>query len=72
MKKNIKTFIKELVTIIAGILIALGINNWNENRKDKNYINQISALINQELAETNIDVTEKIEIQKSFIDFNLS
>ena len=68
MKKNIKTFIKELVTIIVGILIALAINSWNENRKDKNYINQISSLIDKELAETNVDIIEKIAIQKSFID----
>jgi hypothetical protein len=68
MKKNIKTFIKELVTIIAGILIALGINNWNENRKDKNYINQISSLIDKELAETNLDIVEKVATQESFID----
>ena len=61
-------FIKELATIVAGILIALEINNWNENRKDKNYINQISSLINKELSETNVDIIEKIEIQKSFID----
>ena len=68
MKKNIKTFIKELVTIIAGILIALGINNWNENRKDKNYINQISSLIDKELAESNVDIVEKVATQESFID----
>lgn len=68
MKKNIKTFIKELVTIIAGILIALGINSWNESRKDENYINQISSIIDKELAETNVDIVENIAIQESFID----
>lgn len=26
----------EIVLVVIGILIALGINNWNENRKNKN------------------------------------
>lgn len=67
-KKNIQSFLKEISTIIVGILIALWINNWNENRKDKNYITQISSSINKELVETNIDIIDKIAIQKSFID----
>ncbi len=68
MKKNIKAFIKEIVPIIVGILIAMSITNWNENRKDKNYINQIFSSINKELIETNKDIIDKISIQKSFID----
>ncbi|WP_289064352.1 hypothetical protein [uncultured Zobellia sp.] len=68
MKKNIKAFIKEIVPIIAGILIAMYINNWNEDRKDKKYINQIFSSINKELAETNIDITEKLGIHESLID----
>ena len=68
MKKNIKGITKEIFTIIVGILIALWINNWNENRKDKKYINQISSSINKELAETNEDIIDKIAIQKSLVD----
>ena len=68
IKKNIKAFFKELITIIVGILIALGINNWNENRKDKKYIDQISSSIHKELTETNADILENIVIQESFID----
>lgn len=75
MRQNVKNFIKEIIPIVAGILIALWINNWNENRKDRNYIEKISSSINQELAETNIDIVEKIAIQKAFtdtLDFYLS
>ena len=68
MKKYIKAFIKEIVPIIVGILIAMYITNWNENRKDKNYINQIFLSINKELLETNEDIIDKISIQKSFLD----
>ncbi len=68
MKKNIKDFFKEIVTIIIGILIAIYINNWNEDRKDKNYINRISASINKELTETNNDIIEKLALQTTLID----
>ncbi len=68
MKKNIKAFIKEIIPVIVGILIALYINNWNENRKDKKYISQISSSINKELSETNKDLIDNLITQKSFVD----
>lgn len=68
MKKNIKAFFKEIVPIIIGILIAIYINNWNEDRKDKNYINRISASINKELTETNDDIIDKLALQTTLID----
>ena len=68
MKKNIKAFIKEIVPIIVGILIAIGINNWNESRKDKKYINQIFSSINKELKETNADINDNIPLHKVLID----
>ncbi len=68
MKKNIQAYIKEIITIILGILIAMYINNWNENRKDKKYIDQISTSINKELVESNKDIVETITKQKMFAD----
>ena len=68
MKKNILAFIKEIVPIIAGILIAMYITNWNEDRKDKKYINQMFLSINMELAETNEDIIHKMTLQNSLID----
>lgn len=68
MKKNINFFLKEIIPVIVGILIALYINNWNENRKDEKYINQVFSSINKELVETNKDIIDNISVQKSFID----
>ncbi len=68
MNKYINPFIKEILPIIAGILIALYINNWNENRKEEKYINYIYSSINAELTETNEDIIDVISVQKSFID----
>lgn len=68
MKKYIKQFVKEIFTVVIGILIALFINNWNENRKDKKYVNQIFTFINKELVETNEDIVKNIGFQKKLID----
>jgi len=68
MKKNIKVFIKEIIPIIVGILIALWINNWNENRKDKIYINKISSSLNKELIETSEDISYNLKYHKPLID----
>ena len=68
MTKIIKSFIKEIVPIILGILIALYINNWNQNRKDEKYINKMITSIDKELKESNKDIEEKIPLQRRLID----
>ncbi|MDV2448641.1 hypothetical protein CMU93_14145 [Elizabethkingia anophelis] len=61
-------FIKEIIPVIAGILIALFIDNWNSERKDKAYVNQIFSTINSELNESKEDIKDIIPKQKSLID----
>lgn len=68
MKHLIKLILKEIIPIVAGILIALYINNWNEERKNEKYINQIYSSISKELKDTNEEITAKIPNQKSTID----
>jgi len=68
MKKYIKTFFKEIIPVIIGILIALYISNWNENKKDEKYINQILSSMDKELKESNDDIKKKIPQQRTLID----
>jgi uncharacterized protein YacL len=56
-------FIKEIIPVIAGILIALFIDNWNSERKDKAYVNQIFSTINSELNESKEDIKDIIPKQ---------
>lgn len=44
----------EIILVVIGILIALQINNWNDNRKSRVRINQILKKVHEELA-LNID-----------------
>ncbi len=72
MKGKIKNyslnFLKEIIPVIAGILIALFIDNWNETRKDKNYIEQVFSTINSELEGTNDEIKDIIPLQQKLID----
>jgi len=43
--KYFKYAIGEIVLVVIGILIALSINNWNENRKEKKQIRNIYAKV---------------------------
>ena len=68
MKKIINTIVKEIIPITIGILIALFINNWNEQRKDEKYINQILTSINEELNESYNSVIKQKPKQQKLID----
>lgn len=66
--KEISKLIKEIIPIIIGILIALFINNWNEDRKDKEYLDQIFSSIENELKESIIDIKNVIPKQMASVD----
>lgn len=72
MKSKIKNysiqFIKEIIPVIAGILIALFIDNWNSQRKDKAYIHQVFSTIDSELNESKEELAGKIPKQQALID----
>ncbi len=55
LKKYVKYGLGEIVLLVAGILIALQINNWNENRKAKNELQSILSTVQSDL---NLDLTE--------------
>jgi len=66
--KYLKSLLKETIAVIIGILIALFINNWNEDRKDKEYLDQIYASIEKELEESSLDLKRIIPRQLASVD----
>ena len=52
----------EIVLVVIGILIALSINNWNENRKDKIIERQIISGLHLEFIQNKIIVNEILEV----------
>ena len=69
MNKNqkgnyLKYVIGEIFIIVIGIFIALQINNWNENRKDKIYEHEVYAQIQQDLQRDTLYINDNIEFYK--------
>ena len=59
--KYFKYAIGEIILVVIGILIALSINNWNENRKEYNALKTLTENLNNEfqknLEELDTDLT---------------
>ncbi len=53
--KYLKYAIGEIILVVIGILIALSINNWNENRKQKELLNNVYQIIKDDIT---IDIDE--------------
>ncbi|UZO80123.1 DUF6090 family protein [Aquimarina sp. ERC-38] len=68
MKNNFKKFLRDIIPVLIGVLLALAINNWNEERKDRKYIAKFFTALKMELKETDVEITEKIPKQKILID----
>ncbi|WP_339846309.1 hypothetical protein [uncultured Dokdonia sp.] len=68
MKKYIGSIIKEVIVVVAGILIALFINTWNEDRKDQKYMDAINIAIHKEFQESVKEIDEKFVLQKKLFD----
>lgn len=69
--KYLKYGIGEIVLLVIGILLALQINNWNENRKAKHELNRILEFIHADLDSDlkQIDrFIESYEVKKEIFD----
>ena len=53
--KYLKYAVGEIILVVIGILIALSINNWNENRKQKRTLYSILQIVKEDIL---IDLTE--------------
>jgi len=60
--KYFKYAIGEIVLVVIGILIALSINNWNENRIKSNKETTILVNIHKEFKENKIQLEEKVKM----------
>ena len=68
MNNNLGRFIREMIPVLFGVLLALWINTWNEARKDRVYIENFNKALKVELKETDQEITEKIPQQQALAD----
>ena len=69
--KYLKYALGEIILVVIGILIALSINNWNQERQQKKVLNNIYATIKADLKQdiVNIDkiVSSSQSIEKDYL-----
>tara|TARA_R110001592_G_scaffold354230_1_gene653739 strand:- start:45 stop:791 length:747 start_codon:yes stop_codon:yes gene_type:complete len=58
--KYFKYAIGEIILVVIGILIALSINNWNENRKANTYQNQVYKQIYNDIKNDSLNLINVI------------
>jgi len=68
--KYFKYAIGEIILVVIGILIALQINNWNENRKIQQREVQILNEIKSDLSQTKKDIEEAVTRHKEVLATN--
>ena len=67
-KQDVVSFFREIVIVIIGILIALSIDNWNENRNDEKYIDKALFAIEEEIKLNKTDMHRIVQRHKETID----
>tara|TARA_R110000744_G_scaffold83679_2_gene163861 strand:- start:6471 stop:7256 length:786 start_codon:yes stop_codon:yes gene_type:complete len=71
--KYLKYAIGEIILVVIGILIALQINNWNQNQKDRelgiNYLNRITIDIKKDTIILNQKNNLADKLTKGYLDF---
>ncbi|HSM64529.1 MAG TPA: DUF6090 family protein, partial [Gillisia sp.] len=69
--KYLKYAIGEIVLVVIGILIALSINNWNENRKERIEERALLTQLQSEFESNYQQLSEKITIRNNMISASL-
>jgi len=68
--KYLKYAIGEIVLVVIGILIALSINNWNEQRKEQNTLNEYLVKIAENISDDIIMAKEMLLARDSLKHIN--
>ena len=68
--KYFKYAIGEVILVVIGILIALQINNWNENRKASNEETKTLIALQSDFKVSKTRIEETISIQKRVLDYS--
>ena len=75
MKKYLKYAIGEIFLVVIGILIAVSLNNWNENRKTSNKLKTILEMVKADFIQDTIVTHRAItyyEMQDSLVNILVS
>ena len=66
--KYLKYAIGEIILVVVGILIALQINNWNEQRKEKQLEINAMSEIRDDLVNSMIDINQNLGLMSNWLE----
>lgn len=67
MRKYLWYALGEILLVMAGILLALQVNNWNEQRKADNIAGATLQKLQTELQEAKTDIESSLEVNRMFL-----
>ena len=59
--------LKDLIVVTLGILIAFGLNSWNENRKQENLAYSYLSSLKEELGSNKIELKNKLDYHSKLL-----
>lgn len=71
MKLNIKSFIgffKEIIIVVLGVLIAVGINNYKENCEEEKFVSKTLSAIENEIEQSELEVEKTSKKHLQIVD----
>ena len=68
MLRKVRKFVSEMIPVLLGVLLALLVNNWNEQRKDKAFVNKAFDAIKKEITENREELDKILPGHYAFID----
>ena len=71
IEKYFKYAIGEILLVMIGILLALQVNNWNQNRLNKKESKSIIASIHDDLVKDTLLLSERISGYEELYEYNL-
>ena len=65
--KYLRYAIGEIILVVIGILIALSINNWNEDRKQENLKQRLYVELYESIKSDTVDYNDDLKVLKSVV-----
>jgi len=65
---RIKKFLADMIPVLAGVLIALSLNNWQESRNNQKFVDGVMLAVSGEISENETELVTAIKQHQIILD----
>lgn len=65
---RIKKFLADMIPVLAGVLIALSLNNWQESRNNQEFVDGVMLAVTGEIEENEAELVDAIKEHQIVLD----